>query len=131
MKRLLILGAISGLLVTMVSRCSAAKQYDSSHSNTGNFVLTYNPDIVNEAQATATLGDLEKMGERTVDETTLRAILKTHGVRTDRIKKVIIEAGKTGRKDGTIILLENPKDEAEARSTIDPNSGHPIGRRAH
>jgi len=131
MKPLLILGTVCALLVTLASPCPAAKQYNSSHSNRGNFVLTYSSDVVNEAQANATLADLEKLGARVVDETTLRGILKAHGVRTDLIKKVIIEAGKSGRKDGTIFLLEDQKDEAQARSASDPNHGHVAGRRAY
>jgi hypothetical protein len=131
MTRLFILGGICGLLLAMPSPCSAGVNYNSSKSNTGNFVLTYSPDVVSGAQAAAILGDLDKTGAQVMDETTLRGILKTHGVRNDHIRKIIIEPVKSGRQDGAIFLLENPRDEAQARSAYDRNTASHFGRRAH
>jgi len=131
MRRLFILGGTCALLLTLASPCSAAINYNSSKSNSGNFVLTYSPNAASGAQAAAILGDLDKMGARVLDESTLRGILKTHGARTDHIRKIIIEPVKNGRPDGAIFLLENPTDEAQARSAYDQNTGSHVGRRAH
>jgi hypothetical protein len=131
MKRLLILAAVSGLLVTMPSRCSAAKTYNSSHSNTGNFVLSYNPEVVTQAQAKAILDDLDKKGQGAVDESTVKFIMHAHGVLQGKINKIIIEPPKRGQKGVTILLLADPADEAQARGSIDKLSGQSAGRRKY
>lgn len=113
MKLLLILGAISGLLMTIASLSWAKSNLNSSRSNI--YRIIYDDQVMTQSQATAIGGALDKMGQRVVDETTLRGILKDNGVQIDRIKRVIIEAARSGRKDGTIILLESPADEARAR----------------
>ena len=123
MKRLLILGAIGGLVVTLASVSMAATTVKSSKSNTSDRVMVYSTKVVSEAQVAAILAELDKQGAKVVDEATLRGILKKHGVPTDRITRVVIEPSKRGRKDGTIILLDNPADEAHARQIAVSDSG--------
>jgi hypothetical protein len=131
MKGLLILGAISGLLLTIPSRSSAAVNYNSSKSNTGNFVISYNPDVVTQAQAKAILDDLDKKGQGAVDESTVKFIMHAHGVLQGKINKIIIEPPKRGQKGVTILLLADPADEAQARGAVDKSSGQTSGKRMH
>ncbi len=114
MQRLLMLVAIGVLLTVAAPRSSAALNYNSSKSNTGNFVIAYT-DPVTRAQADAILADLEKAG-RSPDETGVRGILSTHGVQSDSIGKIIIDKGPSGSKGATILLLKDPGDENAARS---------------
>ena len=118
MKRFLMLAAIGGVLTMTAPRASAGLNYSASKSNTGNFSIAYHNQLVSADQAAAVLNDLDKMGRRALDETALRGILKSHGVPADRIRKIVIEPGKSGRSGGTILLLANPQDEAQARDSI-------------
>lgn len=124
MGRLLMLGAIGVLVVAFAPRSSAAIHYNSSKSNTGNFVLSYNPDMVTQAQAGAVLADLEKPGHP-ADEYGVRDVLEKQGVQNDHIRKIIIEPGPGG-KGTTILLLVEPGDEKAAR---DAASGLATGKR--
>lgn len=53
-----------------------------------------------QTQATSILRDLDKMGQRDVDETTFRGVLRNRWVRTDRLKKVTIEVQSAGTRAG-------------------------------
>jgi hypothetical protein len=125
------IAAISGLLLTMPSRSSASINYNSSKSNSGNFVVSYNPDVVTQAQAKAILDDLDKKGQGAVDESTVKFIMHAHGVLQGKIKKIIIESGKSGQKRVTILLLADPAEEAQARGAIDKMSGQSVGKRKY
>jgi len=132
MKRLFILGAISSLLVTMLSLSWAATNLNSSRSNI--YRVIYDTQIVSPAQATALLAELDKIGP--ADEAMLKqwlpANFKKLGVQGDRIKKIsIIGAAESttvkSSKSNTserridkaspilILLLADPADEAQAR----------------
>lgn len=117
MKRLLVLGAIGVLFAAFAPASHAAAKYSSSKSNDGNFVLSYDPNIVTQAQAAAILTDLEKP-DQPIDEPGVRDVLREEGVQNDSIKKVVIEPGPNGSKGATILLLAKPADETAARSAI-------------
>lgn len=119
MRRLFIPGAISGLLVTMVSLSWAATNLNSSRSNI--YRVIHDTEIVSPAQASALLADLDKFGP--ADEAALKrwlpANFKKHGVQGDRIKKMVILPASKERKTITIIFLKDAKDEAQALAVHD------------
>ncbi|MBI4381795.1 MAG: hypothetical protein HY574_11480 [candidate division NC10 bacterium] len=119
MRRLFGIGAITGLLVAITSICFAATNLNSSRSNI--YRVTYDTEVVSPAQASALLADLDKLGP--ADEATLKrwlpATLKKHGVRADRVKKIVVLPASNTRKTITIIFLRNPADEAQAIAVSD------------
>ena len=119
MKRLFILGAISSLLVTMVSLSWAATNLNSSKSNI--YRVIYDTAVVSPAQANAIVAELDKIGP--VEEAKLKqwlpANFKRHGIQADRVKKIIIRLPNKTRQEITIILLTNPADEAQALAVSD------------
>jgi hypothetical protein len=107
MRRLFLIGAILGLLVAMASISWAAIKLNSSKSNV--YRMVYPTNVVTPTQAAATLRELDQIApKRDVSEAMLRGALRKQGVPVDRIKKIIL------RKDGTIIVLEEAADEAQA-----------------
>lgn len=107
MRRLFQVSAITSLLVVMASISWAALNLNSSKSNI--YRMVYPTNVVTPAQAAATLRALDQIApKRDASEATLREVLRKQGVSVDRLKKIIL------RKDGTIIVLENPADEAQA-----------------
>lgn len=116
MKRLFILGAISSVLVAMLSLSWAGSNLNSSRSNI--YRLTYDTAVVSPAQASAILADLDKTG-RTVGAGRVTEIIKRHGVQTDRVKKIVIRPADKMRKQTTILLLTNPADEPQALALSD------------
>ena len=107
MRHLVVVGGIASLLVAMASTSWAATNLNTSRSNI--YRMVYPTNVVTPAQAAATLRELDQIApKRDVSEATLRGALRKSGVPVDRIKKIIL------RKDGTIIVLENPADEAQA-----------------
>ncbi len=106
-KHAFLVGAIAGLLVAMASISWAAINLNSSKSNI--YRMVYPTNVVTPTQADATLRELDQIApKRDVSEATLRGVLRKHGVSVDRLKKIILGT------DGTIIVLENPADEAQA-----------------
>ena len=107
MRRPFLIGVIMGLLVAMASIPYAAINLNSSKSNV--YRMVYPTNVVNSTQAAEALRELDQIApKRDVSEATLRGVLRKHGVSVDRLRKMIL------RKDGTIIVLENPADEAQA-----------------
>ncbi len=109
MKRLFMLGAITTLLVTMVSMVWAAT-VKSSKSNSSERVLMYSTPIVTPAQVTAILAELDKMDGG--DEAAVRGLLKKHGVKTGCGKGCINHVKV--HKVNTFLVLEYQADEAQA-----------------
>jgi hypothetical protein len=116
MKRLLMLGIIGVLLAAFAPRSFASVNYNSSKSNTGNIVISYNPNQVTKAQAAAILADLEKSGP-SAGEPDVRAVLTKQGVTNDSIKSIVIIPAGNG-KGSTILLLADPVDEKAARDAV-------------
>jgi len=116
MKRLFILVTISIVLAAMQSLSWAGSNLNSSKSNT--YRVVYDTTIVNPAQASAILADLDRAG-RTVGAGQVTEIIKRHGVQVDRVKKIVIRPSDKIRKETTILLLTNPADEAQALAVSD------------
>lgn len=112
MKRLLMLAAFGGLLFTLVPRSSAAINYNSSKSNTGN--ITYPPNVVTADQVLIIRKEIDKATPMALDEPAVRGALKTAGVKEGSVKTVIVERGQGG-KGYSVLLLADPADEATAR----------------
>jgi hypothetical protein len=114
MRRLVVLGATAGLLMTALSLASAATNLNSSRSNI--YRLTYPTDLVSQEQVKALLEALDKLGP--ADQETLKkwlpANFRTHGIAPDRVKKIVILPPDKERKEIAVILLTNPADEAAA-----------------
>ena len=98
----------------MESRVWAASNLNLSKSNL--YRLTYASDLVNSAQATALLAELDRMGP--ADEAKLKqwlpANFKRLGIAGDRIRKLIVLAPNKKMKETGIILLTRTEDEAAA-----------------
>ena len=92
----------------------AASNLNLSKSNL--YRLTYASDLVNSAQATALLAELDRMGP--ADEAKLKqwlpANFKRLGIAGDRIRKLIVLAPNKKMKETGIILLTRTEDEAAA-----------------
>ena len=120
MKRLFLTGAITCLLVVMVSIAWAVTNLNSSRSN--NYRLTYDPTAVTPAQATAILKDLDTIGQ--VDETKVRKLLQKHGVKPGLIQKIrIVPAGQRREKIPAVLLLTSSADEPAAIAVTDEGVG--------
>ena len=116
MKRLFILGAISSVLVAMLSLSWAGSNLNSSRSNV--YRVVYDTTVVSPAQASGILADLDKAG-RTISAGQVTEIIKRHGVQTDRVKKIVIRPADKTRKQTTILLLTNLADEPQAIAVSD------------
>ena len=116
MKKLLTLALA---VVALGSISWAATNLNSSRSN--NYRLICSADVMRQAQATAILAELDKIGP--ADEARLNpmwpALLKKHGVQADHVKKIIIRPADKTRKQITIILLTDLADEAQAIAVSD------------
>src|SRR3989337_3496215 len=111
MKKLLTLALA---VVALGSISWAATNLNSSRSNI--YRLIYPADIMSQAQATAILAELDKIGP--ADDARLKQWLpancKRHGVQAEHVQKIVIRPADKTRKRTTIILLTNPADEAQA-----------------
>ena len=120
MKKLLTLALA---VVALGSISWAATNLNSSRSNI--YRLIYPADIMSQAQATALLAELDKIGP--ADDARLKqwlpANFKRHGVQGDSIKKIIVLPADKTRKSITLILLTNPADEPAARHIAVSDSG--------
>jgi hypothetical protein len=114
MKRLVVLAATIGLLVTTLLPSWAATNLNSSRSNI--YRLTYPTDLISEEQVKALLAALDKLGPATDARLKqwLPANFKRHGVLPDRVKKIVILPPDKERKEIAVILLTDPADEAAA-----------------
>jgi hypothetical protein len=125
MKRLFLVSAATILFLTMGSICLGATNLNSSKSNI--YRLVYAPTIMTQAQTTAILAELDKLGP--ADEARLKqwlpANFKRHGIQTDQIKKIVIRPADKTRKQITIILLTNPADVAKAIAVSDEGAPGP------
>lgn len=119
MKRLFVPALVAALLVATSSPSWAATNLNSSKSNI--YRVTYDTSVVNPAQASALLAELDKLGP--ADEATLKkwlpANFKKHGIQADQIKKIVILPASSTRKNITIIFLRNPADESRALAVSD------------
>jgi hypothetical protein len=90
MKRLLILSAIITAMLMVLSSSWASISLNSSRSNI--YRLVYPADLVSQAQASALLAELDKLGP--ADEATLnrwlRANFKRFGIQENRVKRISI-----------------------------------------
>jgi hypothetical protein len=90
MKRLAISVAIGSLMTVMLPLCWAATNLNSSKSNI--YKVTYDTAVVSDAQATALLAELDKMGP--ADEATLKkwlpANFRRFGIHSDHIKTISV-----------------------------------------
>lgn len=115
MKKLLTLA-----LALVALSLGASIALNSSRSNI--YRLIYPASEVSQAQATAILAELDKLGPS--DEAALKhwfaQNFKRHGVQADHIKEIrFVPADKT-RKLVTIALLTNSKDEPAALAATCP-----------
>ncbi|MDD5542286.1 MAG: hypothetical protein PHX83_03860 [Acidobacteriia bacterium] len=111
MKKLLTLSLIL-TLAGLGSISWASISLNSSRSNV--YRLFFPPDLVTQAQAAAILAALDKAG-KSVAAGQVTEIMKTHGVRAEAIKKILILPPDKTHKEITIILLKDPGDETQAR----------------
>ncbi len=91
MRRLLMSGTITSLIVAIALISWAATNLNSSKSNV--YRLVYPADLVTSAQAAAILADLDKSGQ--VDEAKLRQLLQQqilpkNGVQVGRIRTISV-----------------------------------------
>ena len=90
MKRLFILSAIGTAMLMVVLPSWASISLNSSRSNV--YRIVYPADLVSQAQATAMLAELDKLGP--ADETKLKqwlaANFKKFGIQGTRVKKISI-----------------------------------------
>jgi hypothetical protein len=98
----------------------ASINLNSSRSNI--YRLVYSPDVMSQAQATAVLAEMDKIGP--ANEATVRSWLsknlKRHGVHTDRIKEIRFVPASSARKVLTIAFLTNSPDEPAALAATCP-----------
>ena len=120
MRRLFLFGAITTLLVTMVSISWAATNLNSSRSN--NYRVTYDTTAVTPAQMVGVLKALDKIGPG-VNEAEVRRVLQQQGVNLAPIKKISILPPDKTRKEPLIMLLKNQADEVQARHIAVSDSG--------
>ena len=117
MKRLLLRGAVTSLLLGIVSVSWAATNFNSSRSNI--YRLTYPTDLLSQSQADAILADLDQLGP--ADQAKLKKWLasnfRKHGVDPSRVKKIVVLEPDKDRKEPAVLLLTNPADESQARAT--------------
>ena len=94
MKRVIVLVAIAGLMLMLLSLGWAATNLNSSRSNV--YRMVYPADLVSQSQASALLAELDKMGP--ADEAKLKVWLpanfKKYGIDAARVKKISILAGR-------------------------------------
>ena len=93
----------------------AGLNYNASKSNTGNVVV--HPSSVSGAQAASIVREIDRTSA--VTETAVRGFLTKAGVKPGVIARVVIEqaGGHT-----TVLLLNDPADEAKARSVANVNT---------
>jgi hypothetical protein len=93
---------------------------NSSRSNI--YRLIYPASEISQAQATAILAELDKIGPP--NEATVKRWLaqnfKRHGVQADQIKEILFVPADKTRKLVTIALLTNSKDEPAALAAACP-----------
>ena len=116
MKRLSVTTAITVLLVTMVSMAWAVINLNYSKSNA--YRVTYDTEMVTQAQAIAALKELDKIGPG-VNEATVRRVLQRQGVNLAPIKMISILPPDKTRKEPLILLLKNPADRPAAIAVDD------------
>jgi hypothetical protein len=111
--------AIAAGFALMSSLSAFSINYNSSKSNTGNFTLSYPDGVLSQAQATAVLAEFDKAGQAPT-EAVVRQILTKQGVAASRVKavRVIGMTSGGGSKGYGIMLLEDPADEATARTSL-------------
>jgi hypothetical protein len=104
---------------------------NSSRSNI--YRLIGSADVISQAQATAILVELDKIGP--ANEATLRKWLaqnlNRHGVQTERIKEIIFVPADKTDKLLTIALLTNSPDEPAALAAACPKCvpvRHPLSK---
>lgn len=139
MKPLFMLGAITSLLGVTLSLSWAATSLNSSRSNI--YRLIYDDKVISQAQATALLAELDKLGP--ADEATLKkwlaANFKRLGIQADRIKEISIRVSNSSDRKGAptavkrvdqaspilILLLADPADVAQALAVSDEGASGP------
>lgn len=109
------------LSVAVVASISwASINLNSSRSNI--YRLIYPADVISPAQATAILGELDRMGPAT--EATLKLWLAQnlgrHGVQANRIKEMVFVPAARTRSLVTIALLTNSPGEPAALAAACP-----------
>jgi type IV secretory pathway protease TraF len=107
--------ATTGIVLAAAVSLFAGLNYNASKSNTGNIIVT--PPSVGPAQAVVILREIDKASALT--EADVRGYLTKAGVKPGAIAKIVIEQvdGKT-----TVLLLEKPDDETNARSVVNTNT---------
>ena len=116
MRRLVLLGAITTLLVTMVS-ISWAGTINTTRSNT--FRVTFDPTAVSPVQVAAVSKELDKIGPGGVNETTVRTLLQKKGVNSLNLLIHIIPATQRPERIPAILLLKQHADEGQAIAVSD------------
>jgi hypothetical protein len=115
MKLSLGFAVIAAVFVTYVALANT--NLNSSRSNV--YRVTYSTDLASKPQISALLAALDKLGP--TDEAKLKQWLPANfrrcGIDPARIKKLIIMRPGKDVKETSVILLTNPADEAQARST--------------
>ncbi len=107
-------GVITGFLLAAVAALAATSNLNLSKSNI--YRLTYDANILTEAQAKAMLAELDTLGpfDEAKMKTWLPANFRRFGIKPELVKKIVLlPPGKAGR-EAAIILLADPADEAKA-----------------
>jgi hypothetical protein len=120
MKRLVLVAAITSLLATMASNSWASANLNLSKSNINKVI--YSTNAMTSTQAAALVAKFDKMPR--VDEAAVRKALKELNINNTNFKLIRIIPGKPP----TVLLLTNPKDEAEARKIAVNDPGMPPER---
>jgi hypothetical protein len=121
MKRLFLVAAITSLVATMAS-ISWAANVNTSKSNSFRFVY----DGMTSTQLAALGAQLDKMPR--VDEAAVREALQKLSIPAN-FKLIRIIPRQAPGKLPTVLLLTNPKDEAEATRIAINDPGMPAGKR--
>jgi hypothetical protein len=110
-------------LAAVASISWASINLNSSRSNV--FIVIYSADVMSQAQATAMLAELDKIGP--ADEARLRlwlpANFRKHGVQGDKVKTIVILPVDKTHKQIRIMLVTNSAEEAQPRLIAVSDSG--------
>lgn len=116
MTRILMFVAAGGLLVTLAPRVSAVINYNASKSNTA--TVSYPVGVLTPSDVLRITKMIDKADPGSLNEAAVRQFLmQVNGKTQGGIKSIIVEHAPAG-KSNTILLLADPKDEAQARQAL-------------
>jgi hypothetical protein len=125
MRKFLMLALLASFAgsIALESISWASINLNSSRSNI--YRLIYSADVMSQAQATAMLAELDKIGPANEGRLKLwlPANFRKHGVQGDKVKSIVILPVDKTHKQISIILLTNAADEGQARLIAVSDSG--------